>query len=175
MLTQEPTEVKQVAEKPRWSRAIVAFAATIAIVAAAVGVWAMNSDDGGPVAAGDARIEVTFTGDGTAYSGHRQITEGLGEVTVINEAPSTWGVMVQRFVPGSHQLAAELALAPEGGDFVSSLGQPSRMVAAYDGIPGESTQPILLEPGIYILDFGNAEGDLTYIYRAAVIEVVAAD
>ena len=39
MLTQEPTETKKITARPRWSRAIVAFAATIVVVGAAAVVW----------------------------------------------------------------------------------------------------------------------------------------
>lgn len=178
MLTQEPTETKQIVARPRWPRAMVAFAATVVVIGAAAVMWAIGTDDG-PVAAGDARIEVTFTGDGTSYVGHREIFEGITELTLINQGETTASFVVQRFDTGSVELAENLALAAEGGDFLTE-DLPPGMVDIYEVLPAASgaspaTPSILLEPGTYILDagLGSDEIDGTHVYRAAVITVVA--
>lgn len=177
MLTKEPTEARQLTAKPRWPRLAVALATTLVVIGAGVVAWVIV-DDGGPVAAGDARIEVTFTGDSTSYIGHREIVQGTATLTLINEWDEPAWFVVQRFDTGSAELDRNLALAPEGGDFVTSEGPPGavRMTEVLPAASGASpaTPSLNLQPGTYLIDAGHAEGeDATHVYRAAVIEVVA--
>jgi hypothetical protein len=177
MLTQEPTDTRQIAPRPRWPRAIVAFAATIVIVAAAVGIWAITND-ASPVAAADAQIEVTLTGNEAVYAGDREIIEGTADVTWFNESDELGWFVLARFDTGSAELDAELAQRAEGEDFVTAQDPVGELVRMDQVLPagnfaGELTRPISFEPGTYILDAALEEGDLTHVYRAAVIEVVA--
>jgi hypothetical protein len=182
MLTQEPIATKSIAQKPRWPRAIVAFAATIVIVATAVGVWAFTGGDGGPVASADAQIEITFDGNDATYTGHRQIIEGRAEIVLTNASTGSAWFVVQRFDTGSNELTAELARAAEGADFVTTDGPLGEAKIMEEILPesgsfsGNVTRPIRLEAGsTYVLEAGLAGEESTRIWRAAVIEVVAAD
>lgn len=183
MLTQEPTDVQQIAKEPRWPRAAVAFAATIVIVAAAVGIWAFANDNG-PVAAGDAQIEVTFTGDEVLYTGDRQIVGGSSGATFVfvNESTATPYFTVQRFETGSPELAEELAWLPEGGDILTT-GRPRGNVQFMNPVSpkglaatGREVVSIPLVPGTYIVDAGVPDvANNTHVWRGAVIEVIAAE
>jgi hypothetical protein len=179
MLTQEPTETRQIAPRSRWPRAAVAFAATIVIVGAAVGIWALTNDPS-PVAAADAQIEVTLTGDEAVYAGDREIVEGTADVTWFNESDELGWFVLMRFDTGSAALDTELARAAEGGDFVTTEDPIGELVIMDQVLPagsfaGELTRTVSFEPGTYILDAGIDDGNATHVYRAAVIEVVAAE
>jgi hypothetical protein len=47
-----------------------------------------NGSGDGPVAAHEAHIEITYSDDGTSFTGDREITEGTINVTFVNEADS---------------------------------------------------------------------------------------
>ena len=180
MLTQEPTETTHIAHHPRWPRAIVAFAATIVIVAVAVGVWVFTGVDDGPVAAGDAQIDVTFTGDEVVYAGHSEISPGRATVAFTNNSEVQAWFAVHRFDSGSAELATELALAPEGGDYVTTE-LPGGYVILMEGVlpglgssSGSLSRRIMLEAGnTYLLTAAVTGEESTHVWQAAVITVVA--
>jgi hypothetical protein len=181
MLTQEPTATEQIAQKPRWPRAIVAFAATIVIVAAAVGIWALTNDPG-PVAAGDAQIEVTFTGDAVDYAGDSEIYPGRAELEFTNDWTAQAWIIVHRFDTGSAELAAELARAPMGVVFETTDGPPGDVILMEEILPelgsfsGSVTRPITIEAGSsYLLTVAVSGDDSTQVWMTALIEGVAAD
>jgi hypothetical protein len=155
----------------------VGFAATIVVVGVAIGVWAISNNDR-PVAAGDARLEVTFTGDTTSFAGDQMITEGLANVTFINESTERAGFVVMRFDTGSEDLAAELAAIPLGGDAPPPTVVPPNRVLIRIVEPGTSTTAsIPLKPGTYLFDAGTLgeTGWGEHIWRAAVSIAVVAD
>ena len=172
MLTEEPTQTKYITARPRWLRAVGAFAAVLIVIGAGV-IWAVATD-GGPVAAGDARIEVTFTGDGTSYLGDRVIIEGTVELTYINEAPTPAWLALHRYDTGSDALAGELGFLLEGenarpGD--KAPGSDFQLLEVYE--QGRHAVTIALLPGTYLIDVGPDWDEPTHVYRGAVIEVVA--
>ena len=173
MLTQEPTETRQAAPRSRWPRAIAAFAVTILIVGAALVIWASSSDTE-PVAAADAQIRATFTGDEAFYTGDREVIEGLATLTLVNETDAVEWFALLRFDTGSAELDAELAIADEGDDFVATENPPV-IPSNFLVSPGDPTSVSkVLEPGTYIFDVTTAaaEGAL-HVWRAGVITVVA--
>lgn len=174
MLTLEPTDTRLVAERPRWPRMVVAIAAVVVVAAgAAIGIWAFTRDSG-PVAAEDARIELTFTGDDASYIGDREIVAGLADLVFINEWNRPAYLVVQRFDPGSALLDAELAIRPEGGDFFPDGPPSGDPVIMEQYAPGTVTESISLEPGTYVVEAGSAiDPEPTHVWRAAVIDVVA--
>jgi hypothetical protein len=172
MLTEEPSQTKYMTARPRWLRAVAAFAAVLIVIGAGV-TWAVATD-GGPVAAGDARIEVTFTGDGTSYLGDRVIIEGTIELTYINEATTPAWLALHRYDTGSDALAAELDFLQEGenarpGD--KAPGSDFQLLEVYE--QGRHAVTIALLPGTYLIDAGPDWDEPTHVYRVAVIEVVA--
>ena len=111
--------------------------------------------DGGPVAAGDARIELTFTGDGTSYDGHREIIEGRAEVTFINKTNRPVWLVIQRYDAGSAELADELSLVQEGGSIPLPDGPlPDAVELNRIMRSGANRVEIALKPGTYIIDAG---------------------
>lgn len=173
MVTQEPTETREIAARPRWPRVVVVLAALVVVAVAAIGIWAVTND-GGPVAAEDARIELTFTGDEASYAGDAEIVEGTADVVFVNESDLPAYVVVQGFDTGSAELEAELANAPEGSDFDANGGPQGEILLMDEIAPGSATWPILLEPGTYFVEAATAPDDApTHVWRTAVIEVVA--
>lgn len=175
MLTLEPTDTRPTTARSRSPRAIVAIAAVVVVAAgAAIGIWALTRD-GGPVAAEDAQIELTFTGEDASYVGDREILAGLADVVFSNESDLPAYMVVQWFAPGSALLDEELANAPEGGDFFPGGKTPlGEAVIMQEFAPGTATESIELQPGTYLVEAGTAlEPDPTHIWRAAVIDVVA--
>lgn len=177
MLTHKATEANRNVARPAWLKAIGAFTATVLVIGAAVVIWGIANDR--PVAAGDARIEVTFTGDATSYIGHREIIEGEVELLLVNQAATRAWFVVQRFDTGSAELDEHLAYGREGEHFVTTA-EPTGLVEFYQVLPAGSgaspaTPSIVLEPGTYLIDAGldADEGEGTQVYRAAVIEVVS--
>jgi hypothetical protein len=170
MLTKEPTEARQVTAKPRWPRLAVALAATLVVVGAVVVAWVLAAG-GGPVAAGDAQIEVTFTGDGTSYDGDREIVEGDADITFVNDSDFLAWFVILRFDTGSAELAAELDLLTEGGSVFSDTALPFDPEFNQTFAVGTHSVEFTLEPGTYIFDTGMEF--VAHVNRAAVIEVVA--
>ena len=164
-------ETSSVETSPRRSRAVVATAVAILVaVGAAIGFWAVTGD-GGPVAAEDARIELTFTGDDASYLGDREIIEGPAEAVLINDSSAPVWFILEYFVPGS--AALNLDRYPEGTDFFPNedLAGAARLMDVFE--PGRVTQPIRLEPGTYIVEAAVADGGAPHVWRFAVIEVVS--
>ena len=135
---------------------------------------------GGPVAADEAQIELTYTGEGTSYVGDREIIEGgPATVTFSNETTEKVYVDVLRYETGSDELAEELAFLQEGKSVVPGSPEPSAgYVRAWSGglgglEPGSHTWTMDLEPGTYIFDAGPADFMTTGMWRVAIIEVVA--
>lgn len=134
---------------------------------------------GGPVAAEEAQIEMTYTGEGTSYVGDREIIEG-GPVTVTfsNDTTEKVYVDVLRYETGSDGLAYELAWLQEGNNVVPSSPMPIEgYTRAWSGglsglEPGSHTWTMDLEPGTYLFDAGPADYMTTGFWRVAVIEVV---
>jgi hypothetical protein len=170
MLTREPTETKLVTAGHRWPRAVAAFAATLAVIGAVVVAWVIV-DDGGPVAAGDARIAVTFTGGGVSYDGPREIIAGSAEVQFNNEAGWPSWLVIARFDTGSAELADELDFIREGGSAVlpDDRPMPSELEVWETFGSGANPVEITFRPGTYVIDTGMTQT----AWRAAVIEVVA--
>ena len=85
-------------------------------------VMAMAASCGdGSVAADEAQIEMTYTGEGTSYVGDREIIEGgPATVTFANETTGLVLVDVLRYETGSDELAQELAIVEEGNSIVPS-------------------------------------------------------
>lgn len=135
---------------------------------------------GGPVEADEAQIEMTYSQDGTSYTGDREIVEGTVTITFQNEtnSPATWSVW--GYETGSVALAEELAFLEEGQKGVPPAPEPVPGFYAIDyewpddiGEPGTQTWTVDLAPGTWIFDVGPADFRTTGLWRAAVIEVVA--
>jgi hypothetical protein len=151
---------------------VIHVALAVGLVAAACG--------GGPVEADEARIEITYSSDGTSYTGDREIIAGTITVTFTNEtnAPATWSVW--GYPAGSEALAAELAFVDEGKMRVPIAPLPVDGFYEIDydwpddiGEPGTQTWTVDLVPGTWIFDVGPEDFRITGLWRAAVIEVVA--
>ena len=133
----------------------------------------------GSVAADQAQIEMTYTGEGTSYVGDREITQGgPATVTFSNETTEKVYVDVLRYETGSDELAEELALVEEGNSVVPSGPPGAGYVRAWSGglgglEPGSHTWTMDLEPGTYVFDAGPEDFMTTGLWRLAVIEVVA--
>ncbi len=171
MIPQEPADARQRSSRPSGPAAVAALAATLVVVGLIVGVWAVNND-GGPVAAEDARIEITFTGDEASFAGDRDITEGVADVVFINESTASAWFLIQRFDTGSDDIEAYRGARPDI-DITSEdvLGETILLREVPE--PGRVTESITLEPGTYILDAGLAGDGTPLVLNAAVIEVVS--
>jgi len=133
---------------------------------------------GGPVAADEAQVEMTFTGDGTSYVGDRQIIEGTVTVMFSNESNDPLMLDVFGYETGSEGLAEELAFLEEG-----NRGVPSGLPATgFYGVdydypdelePGSHTWTMDLAPGTYVFDASAGAAFVDGLWRVAVIEVVA--
>jgi len=168
MQTMEPTQTTQVTPRPRRPKAIVALAVAIVFVAgAAIAIWAVTND-GGPVAAEDARLELTFTGDDASYVGDREIIEGLAELVFINDGTQPVWFVVQYFEPGSAALESEL---DRGTDFFTNGTPPGATPIFEQHDPGRTIRSILLEPGTYVLQAADASGDSTHVWQPGIVEV----
>lgn len=170
MRTVEPRDTRQTAAKPRRGMAVTVFA-VIVVVGGLVVAWLITTD-GGPVAAGDANIEVTFTGDGASYDGPREVIAGDASITLINETTNPVWFVIQRFDTGSDELADSLASLQEGGNVVpGDQDRPSGLVLTRTLGSGAHPVTLTLQPGTYIFDTGFEFANM--VWRAAVIEVVA--
>ena len=172
MLTREPTETKPVIPRRRRLRLVGALTAAV-VVFGAIAVALVASGDGGPVAAADAQIEVTFTRDGPSYVGDREIIAGEAEVIFINNADFPSWLAVHRYDTGSAELTDELARNSAAGAFVSPADQPTPAEMEVFQLFGRGANPveITLRPGTYIID--TAMDMTNVVWRAAVIEVVS--
>lgn len=144
----------------------------VALVVAACG--------GGPVAADQAQIEMTYADQGTSFVGDRVIIEGAVTITFTNEsdAPVTWSIW--GYETGSEALAAEMAFLEEGEKGVPTTPTPVAGFYVIDqeypddiGEPGTRTWTLDLAPGTWIFDVGPEDFRTTGLWRAAVIEVVS--
>ncbi len=137
------------------------------------------SDDDGPVAADEARIEITYTEDGTSFVGDRKVIEGTVTVTFSNETDSVAIVAVLGYGTGSAALAEELEVLEEGNRVVTSAPPAAGFVEVdFEGAgepvtPGGHTWTMDLGPGTYLFDVGPEDFHTAGLWRAAVIEVVA--
>lgn len=175
MTTQESTQTRQATPRSRWSGTLVAVVAVVVVVGVAVVAWLIANQ--GPVAADEAQVEMTYSGDGVSYTGDREIIEGTITVTFVNESDTVPGIAVWGYETGSDALAEELAFAEEGEMAVPGTALP---VAGYDLefetgdlVPGTTTWTMDLGPGTYIFDVLPDNFTTTGLWRAAVIEVVA--
>jgi hypothetical protein len=170
MQTLQPTQTTQVAPRPRRPKAIIAFAVAIVVaVGATIAIWAITKDDG-PVAAKDARLELTFTGDDASYVGDRKITVGLAEVVLVNDANRPIWFVVQYFEPGSAALQAEL---DRGDDFVTDGSPPGQTPIFEELDPGRVTRSISLKAGTYLLTAAEASEENVHVWQPGVVEVVS--
>ena len=170
MQTVQPTKAGHATTPSRRPRATLAIAAAIVlVVGAAIAIWAVTSD-GEPVAAEDARIEFTFTGDDASYTGDREIVAGRAEIVMVNDGPAPVWFVVQYFEPESTALEAEL---DRGDEFVTKA-MPAGETPIFQRLdPGRSTESIVLEPGTYLIGAARASGDSTHVWQPGVLEVVA--
>ncbi len=177
MTTQEFTETRQVNGHRYGRTALTAVVAIIVLVGVAVVAWIM-SDDEGPVPADEARIEMTYTDDGTSFVGDDKIIEGTVIVTFSNETDGVAIMAVFGYETGSAALAEELKFLEEGDRGVP-IGLPAAgyfeidFTGQGDLVPGSHTLTMDLGPGTYIFDVGPQDFHTTGLWRAAVIEVVA--
>jgi len=149
----------------------------LCVLALVMAMAASCGDDS--VAADQAQIQMTYTGEGTSYVGDREIIEGgPATVTFSNETTGLVLVDVLRYKTGSDELAEELALVEEGNSVVPSRPPGAGYVRAWSGglgglEPGSHTWTMDLEPGTYVFDAGPEDFMTTGLWRVAVIEVVA--
>lgn len=179
MLTQESSEAQRVARRSRWPRTMVVLAVVVLAVGAAVVAWLVMSDDG-PVAADEAQIEMTYSGDAVSYVGDHEVIEGTLTVTFTNETDAPAMFIVFGYETGTEALAEELEFVGEGDRAVPSGPDP---VAGFFDVdfeysgdisePGSHTWTMDLAPGTYIFDVGPDDFMTTGLWRLAVIEVVA--
>lgn len=172
MALKESTHTTEPATRPRWLWIVVV--AVVAGLALAVSAWVM-SDDGEPVAAWDAQIELTYTGDSASYVGDREIVAGPAQIVFTNDSDDLGIIVVQRFDSGSAMLAAELEARPEGIDFDTTTAPPGEVELMAELYRDRRIWRLILEPGTYFVEAAHVEGDgPTHVWRAAVIEVVPA-
>ena len=151
----------------------------VMLLTVAVGL-VVASCGGGPVEADEALIEMTYTDDGTSFTGDREVIEGTVTVTFANETTTTPLLAVFGYETGSEALAEELAFLEEGERAVPSGVLP--VTGSFDiewdmgdgdlG-PGSHTWTMDLVPGTYLFDIGPEDFMTTGLWRMAVIEVVA--
>lgn len=136
-----------------------------------------TSASDGPVAAADARIEMTFTDDGTTYVGDHQIIEGTATVTFSNETTGPVTLKAFGYETGSAALYEELEYLGEGDAGVPSGLDPAEGLFDPDVggeyAPGNHTWTIDLIPGTYLFDASTGDVMTTGLWRVAVIEVVS--
>jgi len=156
-----------------------------ALLAVSLLVTGCGDDDGtgeagGPVAADEAQIEITFTGDGTSFVGDREIIEGTVTVTFSNETDSVATVYVMGYETGSAALAEELKVVEEGNSVVTGDAPTAGYFevdfeALGDYVPpGTYTWTMDLGPdNTYLFDVGPEGFHTKGLWRMAVIEVVA--
>ncbi len=129
------------------------------------------------VVADEAQIEISYTEDGTAYAGDREIIEGTLTVTFSNETDNEAIVGLLRYETGSDALAEELEVIQEGHRSVTADPPTEGYVEVnLEGssvlAPGSHTWTVDLEPGTYLFDVGPLDFHITGLWRAAVFEVV---
>jgi len=131
----------------------------------------------GPVAAADARIEMTFADDGVSYVGDHLIVEGTATVSFSNETAGPVTLMAFGYETGSASLAEELEYLGEGDHGMPSGLDPAEgffdpdVGGEYE--PGNHTWTIDLTPGTYIFDASTGDVMTTGLWRVAVIEVTS--
>jgi hypothetical protein len=160
-------------DRPRFAKLLVAVAG-IAVVG--LGIWGVFALlDGGPVPAGEALVEIGFTGDATSFEGDREIIEGTVEVAFTNDTDAPAVVYFMYYETGSVALAEELAAIEEGGKLVTSDAPTEGYVEVYGDTvePGTYTWSFDMSAGnTYLFDVGPEDFHQSGIWRMAVIEVI---
>ena len=129
------------------------------------------------LAADEAKIEITYTDDGTAYVGDRMIVEGTATVRFSNETASEAVVILFWYEPGSAGVAEELEYLLEG-DHGVPIGDPAEgwveveLEGSGGAAPGSHAWTVDLVPGTYFFDVGPLDFHTTGLWRAVVFEVV---
>lgn len=154
---------------------LLAVVGIIAVVGLATwGVLALL--DGGPVPAGEAQVDVAFTGDGTSFVGDREIVEGTVTVTFANDSGSEVMLYVMAYETDSNALAEELRMIEEGGSLVTGdapIAGFTEVLSEWPVSPGTHSYTVDLEAGnTYLFDAGLEDYHQSGIWRMAVIEVV---
>lgn len=179
MLTHESSQAQQTASRSRWPRGMIVLAVVVLAVGVALVAWLVTNDEG-PVAADEAQIEMTYSGDEVSYVGDHQIIEGTVTITFTNESEREAMFIMFGYDTGSEALAEELAFVSEGNRAVPT--GPDPVAGFYDvdfdysgdlSEPGSHTWTMDLAPGTYIFDVGSADFMTTGLWRLAVIEVVS--
>jgi ketosteroid isomerase-like protein len=160
-------------------RKVFAIAVVSLGLGAGVGACA-DGDDREPtsdaVPAAEARIEVSFTGDGTSYVGDRNILEGSANLTFHNDSADDASLAVLRFDTDSEELAEELAFIPEGSSEMPGDRMPASFEFLEEYPPGSHSATIELRTGAYLVDVAaTGPADSTVVWRAAMIEVEGGD
>lgn len=164
---------RETMSRPRWPKAIAAFATTVVLIGAVVVAWVLAGGDG-PVAAANAQVEVTFTGDATSYLGDREIIEGTVELKYVNSATTPAWLALHRYETGSDALAVELDFLLEGENGLPGERAPSADFQLLEWFAqGSHAVSVPLLPGTYLVDVGPDWDGPTHVYRAVVIEVVS--
>lgn len=147
-----------------------------AVAVIGLGTWGVFTLlDGGPVPADEARVEISFTGDGTTFVGDREIVAGTVTVTYSNDSDAASILYVMGYETGSDALADELQVVEEGGIVIT--GEPPTagyFEVLYDQpvAPGTHTYTVDLEAGnTYLFDAGPEDFHQSGLWRLAVIEV----
>jgi hypothetical protein len=174
MTMQDAIERRHI-ERP--SRRLGVRAAVVAVIVVAGAVAVLMYNDGGPVPADEARIELTYGDDGTSFVGDHEIIEGTLTVTFVNETTTTPLLAVFGYETGSDALAQELAFLGEGERGVPGGGLPAGgffdiEFEPGDLGPGSHTWTMDLIPGTYLFDIGPEDFLTAGLWRMAVIEVV---
>ena len=126
----------------------------------------------------EAKIDITYTGDGTTYSGDRNIVEGTVTIMFSNESEGGAIGILLWYETGSAALAEELDFLEEEGAKGVPIGEPAEgyveieLEGVGDLAPGGHTWTVDLKPGTYIFDVGPPGFHATGLWRAAIIEVV---
>jgi hypothetical protein len=105
----------------RWRMRLLSIGLAVSLSLSAMGCSGDDdaSDTGGPVPADEARVEITFTGDGASFVGDREIAEGAVTVVFSNESDSAARFAILGYETGSDALAEELEVMDEGDAVVT--------------------------------------------------------
>lgn len=151
---------------------------TITAMAETTTTTTLVTTSGGAVAADDASVEITYTDDGTSYTGDRVITDGTVTVIVSNESDGVVIAALFWYESGSEALAEEMSFLNEGEKGIP-VGLPAdgyteiELDGSGELSPGTHTWTVDLQPGTYIFDVGPMEYHTTGLWRAAVFDVVS--